>query len=206
MSEGKPLWPAREPGELEALADPDKRLVERFGERAMALWALRDVPGDAWLEAVQITMTLTELGIDHTSEGATARIIKVATQRAADRIARAERYVDAGPFLRHEPVVYYLRMSDRVKIGTSTRLGQRIQDLANSGGVMAVEFGSHPLETQRHHQFAHLRENGEWFRLTEELAGHVVDARERFERDHGLTVDAWLAKHSRQQRRRSLSG
>lgn len=69
-------------------------------------------------------------------------------------------------------VVYYMRIGNRVKIGTSTNLKVRLEAI-NPEELMCTEPGGHPLEKQRHHQFAELRTHGEWFRLEGELQQHI---------------------------------
>ncbi|MBN9185255.1 MAG: GIY-YIG nuclease family protein [Microbacterium sp.] len=70
-------------------------------------------------------------------------------------------------------VVYYLRYADRIKIGTSSQPRQRPAAIRHDE-VLAFERGGRPLEQRRHVEFAHLREGGEWFTATEELAAHIA--------------------------------
>lgn len=104
-------------------------------------------------------------------------------------IARAERWVErdaeqlsqmldrerliAGA---HGPIVYYMRIGNRVKIGTSANLRQRLETF-NPEELMATEPGGHELERARHAQFHHLRTRGEWFRHEAELAQHIEELR-----------------------------
>lgn len=74
-------------------------------------------------------------------------------------------------------VVYYMRIGNRVKIGTSTNLRRRLASL-NPEELMAVERGGRTVEACRHRQFAGLRTNGEWFRLEGELAQHIKEIQE----------------------------
>lgn len=53
----------------------------------------------------------------------------------------------------HDPVVYYLRFGDRIKIGTTTNLRTRLISVP-CDEVLAVEPGSYALERERHEQFA----------------------------------------------------
>ncbi|MCW4384929.1 GIY-YIG nuclease family protein [Salinibacterium sp. SYSU T00001] len=69
-------------------------------------------------------------------------------------------------------VVYYLRFERRVKIGTSAHPRKRLAAIRHDE-LLAVEPGGRALEQQRHREFAALREGGEWFTLTGELAEHV---------------------------------
>lgn len=70
-------------------------------------------------------------------------------------------------------VVYYIRFSDRVKIGTTRNLKSRLQSLPHDE-VLATEPGSFDVEAARHLEFAHLRIHGEWFRLEGGLAEHIA--------------------------------
>ncbi|WP_394553850.1 GIY-YIG nuclease family protein [Agromyces sp. MMS24-JH15] len=70
-------------------------------------------------------------------------------------------------------VVYYLRLGDRVKIGTSSNPRQRFTALPHDE-VLAFERGDRRLEQRRHAQFAaHRILDGEWFHLVDELRAHA---------------------------------
>lgn len=69
-------------------------------------------------------------------------------------------------------VVYYMRLGNRAKIGTTSNLRQRIS-VIQPEDCMAYELGSFELEHRRHRQFAHLRVSGEWFDIQDELLRHV---------------------------------
>lgn len=69
-------------------------------------------------------------------------------------------------------VVYYMRLGNRAKIGTSRNLKKRIANIQPED-CMAYEHGDRHVELQRHKQFAHLRVSGEWFELADELVRHV---------------------------------
>lgn len=73
----------------------------------------------------------------------------------------------------HDPVVYYLRFGDRVKIGTTTNLRVRLADLPHDE-LLATEPGSFDVEKQRHRQFAAYRVNGEWFHHCPAIAEHIA--------------------------------
>lgn len=73
-------------------------------------------------------------------------------------------------------VVYYLRFDRRVKIGTSARPRQRLSAIWHDE-LLAFEPGGRALERQRHREFAALREGGEWFTLTDDLAAHIAALR-----------------------------
>lgn len=79
-------------------------------------------------------------------------------------------------------VVYYVRVGDQVKIGTTTMaLDVRFQMLPPDRHLLATEPGGRDVERIRHLQFKHLRvvHNREWFRAGPDLWDHVRDLRER---------------------------
>lgn len=71
-------------------------------------------------------------------------------------------------------VVYYIRLGKYVKIGTTTKLKQRMRDLMPDE-VLAVEPGSYDLESTLHAQFADIRFSPslEYFELTDKLGDHI---------------------------------
>lgn len=70
-------------------------------------------------------------------------------------------------------VVYYIRFGDRVKIGYTTNLRQRLHNLPHDE-VLATEIGTMADERARHRMFADLRVTGEWFRYEEPLISHIA--------------------------------
>ena len=73
-------------------------------------------------------------------------------------------------------VVYYVRFGDRIKIGTSTDLAQRLIGIPHDE-VLATEPGGPKVERSRHEQFAHLRITGEWFSAAPDLMKHIRSLR-----------------------------
>lgn len=76
-------------------------------------------------------------------------------------------------------VVYYLRFSDRIKIGTSgnprTRIASLPHDDTPHHGVLAFERGDRLTEQRRHRQFAsHRIPRTEWFEHSDELDRHIA--------------------------------
>jgi len=88
----------------------------------------------------------------------------------------------------HRGVVYYLRFSDRVKIGFTTDLSVRAPQIPHDE-VVAAEPGSFALERQRHEEFTaeRLTERGEWFTLTPRLAFHMANVRDAHGDPFGVT-------------------
>lgn len=81
-------------------------------------------------------------------------------------------------------VVYYIRVDDRLKIGTTGNPRQRLGALWHQE-VLAFERGTRTLERRRHEQFALERfDRTEWFALSERLRRHT-------EALGAGTVDPW---------------
>lgn len=74
-------------------------------------------------------------------------------------------------------VVYYMRLGNRIKIGTTTKLELRRQQIQPEE-VLATEPGGVTVEQERHRQFAHLRVSGEWFIDGRILREHIARLRE----------------------------
>ena len=70
-------------------------------------------------------------------------------------------------------VTYYVRLGNRVKIGTTTHLANRLQHIPCEE-LLAVEPGGVDVERERHRQFQQLRVTGEWFEYAEPLISHVA--------------------------------
>ena len=70
-------------------------------------------------------------------------------------------------------VVYYLRFGDRIKIGTSANLRQRLAVLPHDE-LLAIELGDRAKENSRHVQFDSFRfGKTEWFRPDDVLVRHI---------------------------------
>lgn len=78
-------------------------------------------------------------------------------------------------------VVYYVRIGDLVKIGTTVAMGRRMRGIAPDE-ILATEPGDHKLERLRHRQFRHLRtgKNGERFRAGSDLMAHIAAVRQEW--------------------------
>lgn len=78
---------------------------------------------------------------------------------------------------RHQPVVYFLRNGNRIKIGTTTDLHQRIRRLALRPEHIALLIpGGRTEERALHRRFAELRDgNTEWFQDSGPLAQYLTD-------------------------------
>jgi hypothetical protein len=88
------------------------------------------------------------------------------------------------------PIVYYVRVGERIKIGTTVKtVRQRFQgQLPPDAQVLATEPGSYDVERRRHRQFRHLQDANEWFRPGSELWRHIAQLRETFGQPDDLTT------------------
>jgi len=84
-------------------------------------------------------------------------------------------------------VVYYIGWPgfDKIKIGTSTRLRNRLATLSNGpkgkAHLLVIEPGSYSTERSRHRQFRSSRILGtELFRATPQISNHIGDLRARW--------------------------
>ena len=78
----------------------------------------------------------------------------------------------------HGPLVYYLRFGDRIKIGTTTNLRERLTSIPHDE-LLATERGNHALEHARHLEFATDRITGEWFHSSPRLMQHIQQLQRR---------------------------
>lgn len=91
-------------------------------------------------------------------------------QREAKR--KIERHADRKHF------VYYLRVGELIKIGTTGNLRQRLNQYPPGTKVLATEPGGRDVEDLRLEQFAHLLVSGkEWFKPGPDLTKHINQIR-----------------------------
>lgn len=130
-------------------------------------------------------IALQREGVELTAD-AVARAIRRAEARyepRPERVIGEPRDAKAPAWLGHIPssresVVYYVRVGNRVKIGTTTNLRRRLAILAPEE-VLATEPGNTAQERSRHVQFRALRTVGEWFRYEEPLVSHIEKLRSK---------------------------
>lgn len=80
-------------------------------------------------------------------------------------------------------VVYYVRVGEQIKIGTTQQiLSRRFTDLPPGRQLLAVEPGGEQVEKARHTQFAleRVAVNREWFTPSARLWIHIADLREKY--------------------------
>jgi hypothetical protein len=173
-----------------ALGRPDRCLARKlaaaadgkdYSEQQPRPKSYRDLidPDDPALPHIlQAAMDLDRFGFDISDLDNVRRIIEVGRKSYADLHATESRAVSTreGRMLTDitNSVVYYMRIGNRVKIGFTTNLSQRLTQI-NPEELMATEPGDTGLEQRRHGQFRELRTHGEWFRLEGALADHIAE-------------------------------
>lgn len=71
--------------------------------------------------------------------------------------------------------VYYVRVGNLIKIGTTGNLRQRLNAYPPGSELLASEPGGTDLEARRHRQFRHLlAARNEWFRPGGDLMDHIA--------------------------------
>ena len=123
--------------DLEELApDADKEGYERM------LQAIREYPE---LNVVSALTDIADLGFDSTDPAA----IEKAVENARRSAAYHEQYQLNKLVIRrsHDPVVYYMRVGNRVKIGTTANIMARLDAVAPEE-LVTMEWGARALGTQ----------------------------------------------------------
>lgn len=85
--------------------------------------------------------------------------------RISDTTTRHRKHSIAG-------TVYFVRYQDRIKIGFTTNLDQRVKEIP-CDEVLATIPGSYRVEARLHCQFTHLHLNGEWFSMGDDLMEYI---------------------------------
>lgn len=138
---------------------------------------LVDLSEPAHAEIIKALFQMESLGFDLRDSAIVLQAIRAGRRTHADAVhgdyLRLRIREQARERRTHPAVVYYMRVGNRVKIGFSTNLTERVSALAPEE-VMATEPGDRSVEEARHRQFADLRVAREWFRLEEPLTSHVT--------------------------------
>lgn len=113
----------------------------------------------------------TGLLVQFTNEMVTCKAARCAYEQTRNKFGD-DRKILMGISAGDRAVVYYMRLGNRVKIGTSGNLRKRILVIQPEDCV-GYELGDRTLEAKRHREFAHLRVSGEWFDLQPDLVRHV---------------------------------
>lgn len=97
-----------------------------------------------------------------------------------ERLQRNMRSVQDDKVREQFSVVYYIQMRDLIKIGTTTDLRVRMSALPWER-LLLTEPGWYRKEHERHHQFADLKYDGEWFRADDPLMEFIAERRAELE-------------------------
>lgn len=102
-------------------------------------------------------------------------------ERLAQEIERGKRNTERRLRLEAQSVVYYVRIGDRIKIGYTTNLSQRMAALrVEPHNLLATEPGGRRLEAERHEQFADYRfGRREDFIDAQAIREHIQELQER---------------------------
>lgn len=154
------------PGELRRLGlivgDPiDTRIAAAFRGMTMSIADKRAAMAKAW--GIRVTDADRRAIADHAADEYRTRDAAVCQIKATDNPGPGE-------------LVYYVRFGDRVKIGYTSNLANRMQAIPHDE-ILATESGTFAVEKARHIQFAELRITGEWFQYVEPLTEHIEGLR-----------------------------
>lgn len=145
-----------------------------WGER---LATLLD-PDDFWFARVYVEAHRVErYGVEITDDILRSILVKLHEDTSEWLEGIAEQQREREPVLAAQ-VVYYMRISDRVKIGYTSDLKRRTMEITPEE-VVATEPGGYDIEQRRHLQFARFRTRGEWFRYEGDLKEHIAQLRTR---------------------------
>ena len=98
----------------------------------------------------------------------------VSTEPEEQRSARQSVWDAERAEKRAAGVVYYVRMGEFIKIGTSTNVPRRLGELyLRPDALLATEPGGATLERQRHREFADERFDRELFEPSDRLLQHI---------------------------------
>lgn len=169
------------------------RVHDAFGkDERLATVDLLQRLGRQDVDPVKLAAHLRPLGVrarelwlnGRNRRGYVAADVRAAVKRVPRFLERLERnedhpygYIDptAIPSRPHEPVVYFLRNGDRVKIGYTTNLRTRMVSLAlRPADVVLLLDGGQELEAALHERFAvHRCRSTEWFELAPDLLEYI---------------------------------
>lgn len=105
-------------------------------------------------------------------------------QRHAEKIRKLNSTFKTDPGL-----IYYLRVGDKIKIGFTTDLEQRLRAYPPFAVLLATHPGTVKLEGQMHAKFcAHLIGGREWFAVSDQIMQHIENVRKEFKQDRRVTA------------------
>lgn len=170
-------------------AQADPVIVEGVNPRLIN--EILDFPGMHMIE--RHMMNAKELGLDIRDPEILRRCIDAGKLEWNDYQQQLAEDNSRWQEARHPAVVYYVRLADLVKIGTTQRIDNRMSAISPQQ-IMGIELGSYLHEAQRHRGFKHLNTHGEWFRLEADLIEHIEGLGSAFEESSGVPMTEWLKK------------
>ncbi|MEU2724061.1 hypothetical protein [Streptomyces smyrnaeus] len=164
------------PNEIENRQDGPRRSVA-------ALLDMVDTSAEAFPFIAEQLAHMRDAGIELTKE-----TVAIAVQLGENRHRRAKMCLSASPRPVPASIVYYIRRSDLIKIGTTINPQRRFRSLMPDE-ILAFEPGGYPEELARHTQFSRCRvgRRVEYFHQHPELLEHIARLRER----HGPPDPQW---------------
>jgi hypothetical protein len=119
--------------------------------------------------------TLQRLGVEASAASITELLLLVSrseVRRRAAEVAQLAARPTVPSQRSHDPIVYFVRNGNMVKIGTTTNLRRRMSKLSQRmDNVVKKVPGGRDVEAQYHRRFTSLRDGKtEWFRLEGALA------------------------------------
>lgn len=149
------------------------------------LLAMVDTEDPAFPRIAEALQSMKDAGVD-LDETAVAIAVKLGRQKHAAEQPDSWKPRHTQPERRS--IVYYVRRSDLIKIGTTTNPFRRFSGL-RPDEILAFEPGGPEEELRRHRQFAWCRigKRGEYFRQAPALLAHA----ERLREEHGDPDPAW---------------
>lgn len=147
--------------------------------------SLVDTTDPAWPHTAAALREFTEAGIE-LDESTIPLAVKLGALR--NRKSGIELELPSMPetLAASGSIVYYIRRSDLIKIGTTADPHSRFRDLLPDE-ILAFEPGARPEEVMRHRQFWHLHERGEYFCDAPDLRKHIDRTRSAY----GEPVPSW---------------
>ena len=139
---------------------------------------LVDTEDPAFDHIAEVLADMAGSGVEFTPEIVAAAVKMGRLKHSRDDLPRAIAPVEKRWKHTGQPVVYYIRRGNLIKIGTTMRLRSRLTALMPDE-VLALEPGDEITERQRHRQFAALRADprGEYFFPGAALQEHVSRVR-----------------------------
>lgn len=163
-----------------------------------AILDLVDTTDPAWPAVAAVLKEFTDAGVE-LDASSVPLAVKLGRQRWATEGILTEEASRQTPLASGaDLIVYYLRRSDLIKIGTTTNPAVRFGDLLPDE-ILAVEPGGRAEEVRRHRQFRHLRGCGEYFRDAPELRDHISSIRSMY----GEPDPSWPTAANRARPRRA---